>query len=166
MSRRKVQAHYVNNRDFYESIKTYKQKLNENSNTKIPNYVGICIFQICNRLAIKPNFSGYTYKDEMIADGIENCIQAINGFNPDRYQNPFAYFTQIAWNAFLRRIAKEKKEVYIKHKNMQQYFLFSEELENEFHVDVECFENKLTKSKKKSNIGLEKFIGDETKNDQ
>jgi hypothetical protein len=175
MSRRKVQANYVNNKDFYESIKTYLISSKENPDTKIPNYIGICIMQICNRLSTKLNFSGYTYRDEMIADAVENCVQAIKGFNPDKSQNPFAYFTQIAWNAFLRRIAKEKKEVYTKHKNMQQYFLFETEIDNDVHIDTKSnklsdqvianFENKLTKTKKKSNIGLEKFIEDTNQND-
>ena len=106
----KVKRHYVNNKDFYEAIVVYKNKFAENPNTKIPDYVGQCILAICNKLSTKPNFIGYSFRDEMVADGIENCIASVNGFNPEKSSNPFAYFTQIAWNAFIRRISKEKKK--------------------------------------------------------
>ena len=106
--------HYVNNRDFYESIKAYKTKLTENENAKVPDYIGICIQQIATRLSTKPNFIGYSYRDEMISDAIENCMYALPKFNPERTNNPFAYFTQVAKNAFLRRISIEKKEQYTK----------------------------------------------------
>jgi len=176
MSTRKV--HYVNNRDFYECLVKYKKNKEINQNAKIPNYIGVCVLQICNRLSTKPNFSGYTFKDEMVADAIENCISAINGFNPEKSQNPFAYFTQIAWNAFLRRIHSEKKEVYIKHKNMLNISL-TQTLENigddyDFgqlnnndasNKVIESYENKLTKTKKPVNIGIEKFVELSEKNE-
>jgi DNA-directed RNA polymerase specialized sigma24 family protein len=75
---------------------------------------------IAQRLATRPNFSGYMYKEEMVSDGIENCLQYIHNFNPEKSQNPFAYFTQIIWYAFLRRISKEKKQMYIKFKASQR----------------------------------------------
>ena len=81
---------------------------------------------IAQRLATRPNFSGYMYKEEMISDGIENCLQYIHNFNPEKSQNPFAYFTQIIWYAFLRRISKEKKQMYIKFKASQRQMLDSE----------------------------------------
>ena len=98
--------HYVNNGDLYRAMVEYKNKYNQNSNITIPDYVGVCIIQICTRLSSKPNFSGYSYKDEMISDGIENCLAAVNSFNPEKSKNPFAYFTQIAWNAFIRQIGR------------------------------------------------------------
>lgn len=91
---------------------------------KISNYIGECILLICNGLAKKSNFSGYTYIDEMISDGIENCIMALDSFdihNPKK--NPFWYFSKIAYYAFVRRIQSEKKQQFIKHKNVQQFFL-------------------------------------------
>lgn len=169
---KKAKRHYVNNKDFYEALVVYKNKLAENANTKVPDYVGQCIMAICSKLSTKPNFSGYTYRDEMIADGIENCIAAVNGFDPNKSSNPFAYFTQIAWNAFIRRITKEKKQQYIKHKNMVNSMMVADldqdtfntisgtasqynEMTNEI---IDSFEKKLTKTKKSGIIGLEKFI--------
>jgi DNA-directed RNA polymerase specialized sigma24 family protein len=171
MSRKKNQPNnYINNKDFYAAIVEYRDFVALNPDAKIPNYIGLCVMQICNRLSIKREFNGYTYKDEMIDDAIENCIRAVNGFDPEKSSNPFAYFTQIAWNAFLRRIAKEKKEVYVKHKNMQRMILSgsmfdfgvehtTEIKNNELSNDViESYESKLTKTKKRAKMGIEKFI--------
>ena len=115
----------------------------------------------------------YSYRDDMIADGIENCVASVDNFDPDKSNNPFAYFTQIAWNAFIRRIAKEKKQSYIKHKNFENSFMM-EMLEEEGggtplkrneHSEeiIRSFENKLelTKTQKKNKIGLEKFTEEE-----
>ena len=118
-------------------MKEYKEKLelsrqNEEEPPRIPNYIGECIYLICNKLAYKPNFMNYTYKDEMISDGVENCVASVNNFNPEKSTNPFAYFTQIAWNAFLRRIAKEKKQTYIKHKNFENIYSINE-MDSIFH---------------------------------
>lgn len=165
--------HYVNNKDFYEALVKYNESLKSNPSTRIPDYIGKCILAICTRLATKPNFSGYSFKDELIADGIENCIVAINGFDPSKSVNPFAYFTQVSWNAFIRRISKEKKQQYIKHKNMQNNFsAHSEELSygdtgsiihaksNDMSNDIiSNFEDRLVKTqKKKAATGLEKFV--------
>jgi DNA-directed RNA polymerase specialized sigma subunit len=116
---------YVNNKDLYEALIAYKGKIKEAEDSgdeipRVPDYIGKCIYQIATRLATKPNFSGYSYKEDMISDGIENCLQYINNFNPEKSQNPFAYFTQIIWFAFLRRIQKEKKQMYIRFKSSQQ----------------------------------------------
>lgn len=160
--------HYVNNRDFYEALINYIEKVKVSNDVPIlPDYIGLCIIKICERLSTKPNFIGYTYRDDMVADGVENCISAVKGFNPEKSENPFAYFTQIAWNAFLRRIAKEKKQTYLKHKNMQNLFIHedfgqlqmqSNELSDEI---IKSFEEKqLTKiSKPVIMVGVEKFIG-------
>jgi hypothetical protein len=162
------QNHYVNNKTLYETMVNYKEKYdnaieNNQDLPKIPEYIGECILLICNKLSFKPNFINYTYKEEMICDGIENCLAAVNNFKPDKSNNPFAYFTQIAFNAFIRRISKEKKQTYIKHKNMENMFVF-DDLMTEFGHDennnlyinnnvnnhvVEDFEKKLTKNKKK-----------------
>lgn len=167
----KTKRHYVNNKDFYEAIVLYKQKLKENPEARVPDYIGQCIMAICTKLSTKPNFYGYSFRDEMIADGIENCIGAVDGFNPEKSNNPFAYFTQIAWNAFIRRITKEKKQQYIKHKNMVNSMLDAELDESSFttiagknsqynditNEIISSFENKLTKPKKSSIVGIEKF---------
>lgn len=157
---------YVNNRDLLNALIAYRALVAESKAAeeerppRIPEYIGECIYLIATRLATKPNFSGYSYKDDMISDGIENCIQYIHNFNPDKSENPFAYFTQIIWYAFLRRIHKEKKQMYIKFKSSQMLMLEHEiqnsgdnsiqlssppEYINEF---VNDFEDKMTSTKK------------------
>lgn len=105
------------------------------SDTPIPNYVGECLLLIANNLSNKHNFIGYTnnWKEEMISDGIENAIMYIGNFNPEKSKNPFAYFSQIIYNAFVRRINKEKKNQYVKYKNVQNFNLL-EQLENNTYV--------------------------------
>lgn len=167
-----MKKHYVNNKDFYEAIIAYQAVRANKPEARVPNYIGECIMEICKRLSTNRNFIGYSFRDEMVADGIENCIYAVPLFNAEKTNNPFAYFTQIAWNAFLRRIAKEKKEQYIKHKNMQNAFLDgagddmsygdsggqiharNNDVSNEI---IKSFENKLTKGKKGVKVGIEKF---------
>ena len=115
----KTQAHYVNNKDFTAAVAEYVSKINEaKAKEKTPpqmsEYIGECIYKIATRLSTRPNFINYTYRDEMICDAIENCIQYIGNFNVEKSNNAFAYITQICYYAFLRRIQKEKKQVYIK----------------------------------------------------
>jgi hypothetical protein len=124
MAKRRATRNYVNNRDLLDALVTYKGLCREAENAgegrpRVPDYIGTCIFQIATRLATKPNFSGYSYKEDMISDGVENCLLYIMNFNEEKSQNPFAYFTQIIWYAFLRRIAKEKKQMYIRFKSSQ-----------------------------------------------
>lgn len=97
---------------------------------RVPEYIGECISLIAKNLARKPNFMNYSFKEEMIGDGIENCLMYIDNFNPIKYKNPFAYFTQIIYYAFLRRIQKEKKQTYIKHKIMNHDMVFNNLVEN------------------------------------
>ena len=123
--------HYIDNKTFFEAIKKYRDSIKQaevdgKPKPIIPNYIGKCILMIANRLATKPNFINYSYKDEMISDGIENCIMYIDNFDPDKSNNPFAYFTQIIYFAFLRRIHKEKKHLYIKHQVFRQYAISDE----------------------------------------
>lgn len=123
MARRK-KKNYVNNGDLLDALIVYRKMCHEAEDAgeerpKVPDYIGNCIYQIATRLATKPNFSGYSYKDDMISDGIENCLRYILNFDPEKSQNPFAYFTQIIWYAFLRRIQNEKKQMYIRFKSSQ-----------------------------------------------
>ncbi len=116
---------YVNNRQLYEVLVDFVGKRREAISSeqelpRIPNYVGECISLIATRLATKPCFSGYSFIDEMISDGIENCIMYIHNFNPDKSSNPFGYVTLIIHHAFLRRIEKEAKHSYVRHKMMVQ----------------------------------------------
>lgn len=108
-------THYVNNAKFLELLNEYirdreQRKLDGRPPPTIPNEIGKIFIQIANKLSFRYNFNGYTFKDEMISDGILNAVEAINSFNPEKGSNPFAYFTQIIFWAFVRRIEKEKKE--------------------------------------------------------
>jgi hypothetical protein len=121
----KKPAHYVSNSDFLAAIKQYKISVAEAESKGfpspvIPNYLGECLLKIATHLSYKPNFVNYSYREEMISDGVENCIQYLSNFDPDKSSNPFSYFTQVIWFAFLRRIAKEKKQTYIKGKLIQE----------------------------------------------
>lgn len=121
---KKKSEHYVNNKEFYEALVEYNKKVDEAkllglSKPRISNYLGDCFLRIASHLAYKPNFVNYMFKDDMICDGIENCIQYIHNFDTNR-TNPFAYFTQIVYYAFLRRIAKEKKQLEIKSKIIER----------------------------------------------
>lgn len=167
-------TNYINNKTLYGAMIHYKNDLKEavgkgKEKPIVPKYIGESILLICNNLAKKPNFSGYTYKMDMISDGVMDCISAVDNFDPDKTNNPFAYFTQIAWNAFLRRIQKEKKQTYIKHKNYENSFLLMDVFDeanksmqlksNEYSAEiVKSYEEKLTKTKKASKlVGVEKF---------
>ena len=116
-------AHYVDNQRFLEEITEYQTKRLEakddgSESPPCPEYIGECFMKIAQRLSYRPNFINYAFRDDMISDGIENCVQYMNNFNPEKSKNPFAYFTQIIYYAFVRRIQKEKKQLYIKYKTM------------------------------------------------
>lgn len=118
-------VHYVDNKKFYEEILIHKEKVKEArekglQDPKLSNYIGECIYKIANKLSNKPCFINYSFRDEMISDGIENCILYFNDYNPELGKNPFAYFTQVIYFAFLRRINKEEKNRYIIYKNFQE----------------------------------------------
>jgi len=125
MTKRRRSEHYVNNKEFLIAIVEYKamvRRAAENGEPKprITNYLGECFLKIATHLSYKPNFVNYMFKDDMICDGIENCVQYINNFDPEKSSNPFAYFTQIIHYAFLRRIQKEKKQLEIKTKIIER----------------------------------------------
>lgn len=143
---RERSEHYVNNKEFLIAIIEYRRKvtnvaekeiegfldLNEEEKfqtlkswkskdkPRISNYLGDCFLKIATHLSYKPNFVNYMFREDMISDGIENCVQYMLNFNPDKSSNPFAYFTQIIHYAFLRRIQKEKKQLEIKSKIIER----------------------------------------------
>lgn len=186
MSRTRSANNYVDNKKLYTEMVVYLNRLNEAKASgvpekewpRVPDYIGKAIFMIANRLATRPNFIGYTYREEMVGDGIENCLMYLHNFNPDKSKNPFAYFTQIIWYAFIRRIQKEQKQTYIKHKSLVNSSIMNNLVEmapddaSHFsavyvHMDtdksrelVDKFE-KTNKIKKKQPKGVEKFIGEE-----
>ena len=118
---KKKSEHYVNNKEFLAAMVEYKKLVNKakkagDKNPRVPDYIGGCFLKIANHLSYRPNFINYTYRDDMISDGIENCLQYLNNFDGEKSNNPFAYFTQIIYYAFIRRIQKEKKQVTIKQR--------------------------------------------------
>ena len=127
MARRSTtkKEHYVDNKEFLAAMIEYKEKCEKakkrkRKNPPVTNYIGECFLKIANHLSYRPNFINYTFRDDMISDGIENCLQYLDNFNPKKSNNPFAYFTQISWYAFLRRIEKEKKQQDIKLRYIAQ----------------------------------------------
>lgn len=141
MSRKKSE-HYVNNKELLEALIVYRTKVEKSylknfgkdlteqpkdqrakrwdDKPQITNYLGECFLKIATHLSYKPNFVNYMFRDDMISDGIENCIQYIHNFDPEKSKNPFAYFTQIIYYAFLRRIQKEKRQLDIKDKIIEK----------------------------------------------
>ena len=125
MAKRKRSEHYVNNKEFLAALIKYREdiaiaELKGNPKPPIPRYIGECFLKIANHLSFKPNFVNYMFKEDMISDGIENCVQYVHNFNPEKSQNPFAYFTQIIHYAFLRRIQREKRQLEIKNKIIER----------------------------------------------
>ena len=125
MQKRKRSEHYVNNKEFLEAIVKYKNDVAEAAEKgepkpRITNYLGECFLKIATHLSYKPNFVNYMFREDMICDGIENCVQYIHNFNPEKSSNPFAYFTQIIHYAFLRRIQREKRQLEIKNKILEK----------------------------------------------
>ena len=127
---KKKSIHYVNNADFSSAVVNYVTVLNEARKQEktlpvVPDYIAQCFLRIAEGLSHKSNFVRYTYREEMVMDAVENCLKAIENYNLEAATrsgkpNAFSYFTQISWYAFLRRIAKEKKQQDIKAKYITQ----------------------------------------------
>jgi hypothetical protein len=169
--------HYVNNPDFLQALIEYKQacdtaKKENREEPIVPNYIGECFLKIAEHLSRKPNFISYSFREEMICDGIENCIMYFRNFDPTKSTNPFAYFTQIIYFAFLRRIQKEKKQLYVKYKATEQFGILDEAelfedsdgnvkqfvLYDNISEFIQTFEEKKKAKKKTKAKGLDKFI--------
>ena len=125
MAPRAKKQHYVDNKELLAAVIRYKEDveiaaIKGKPKPKVSEYIGGCFLKIATHLSYRPNFINYMYKDDMICDGIENCIQYIDNFDPAKSKNPFAYFTQIVYYAFLRRIAKEKRQLDIKDKILEK----------------------------------------------
>lgn len=125
MQKKEKSVHYVDNKKFYSEIVKYHEacevaRSNGKQEPRINDYIGGCIYKIANNLALNSNFIRYSYKEEFIEDAIENCFMYFNGFDHKKYNNPFAYFTQISYNAFRRRIKKENRARYTRYKYLQE----------------------------------------------
>ncbi len=171
--------HYVNNKEFLQAMIEWNNLCKEaksqgKTTPPVTNYIGECFLKIANHLSYRPNFINYTYREEMISDGIENCLQYVHNFNPDKSPNPFAYFTQIIYYAFLRRIQKEKKQSHVKNKYIENMNIMPEEISGEgfdnpyieylqknYLPQEDVYKPKKKKTKPK---GLELFYEDSTNN--
>lgn len=177
--------HYIDNNEFLAVLVKYQKdvrraKRNKENKPPIPNYIGECFMKIAEHLSYRPNFANYSYRDEMIADAIENCLMYFENFDPKKSKNPFAYFTQIVYYAFIRRISKEKKQQYVKYKSLENSRIFDEitnedlellgseikssivkghEIYDNMAEFIENFEQtrKIKKEKTNKKVGIEKF---------
>jgi len=171
------ERHYVKNDEFLAALIDYKSKCDlaekeGKSEPPIPNYIGECFLKIAEHLSRKPNFISYSFRDEMIADGIENCLMYFRNFDPAKSKNPFACFTQIIYYAFLRRIMKEKKQLYVKYKATEQFGILDEaemfedidgnykqfEMYENISEFIHNFEENKKKKKAKTNKGVDNFL--------
>jgi hypothetical protein len=144
-------SNYIDNDKMYEEMREYVKNVAEYNKLlstlkpedpkpkkpAVSEYIGKCIMMIAQRLATKPNFANYTHREEMIGDGIENCLMYIDNFNPKKSKNPFAYFTQIIYFAFIRRIQKEKKQAYVKMKMFEEMDVKGSWLKKAFKNDMD-----------------------------
>jgi hypothetical protein len=172
--------HYINNKDFLKEMIKYRTAIRKakrlgQPKPQIPTYVAKCFMMIAENLSHKPNFLSYTFRDEMVADAIENCVMYVDNFDPSKSSNPFAYFTQITYYAFLRRIQKEKKQLYVKYKSTETAGILDEfelnENEDGTFRQFELYENisefisnyeNARKAKKAKRAGLEKFVDEDS----
>jgi hypothetical protein len=172
MAKKKTKSeHYVDNKEFLKAMSEFRLKVIEaeekgEKRPRTTDYIGSCFMKIAAHLSYSPNFKNYTFREEMVESGIENCLQYMDNFDPAKSTNPFSYFTQIIWYAFLRKIEKEKKVLYAKFKSIEKVNLandldksggfqyhdnikvseWSQEYMGKFITDFE--ENRRTKKKK------------------
>ena len=170
---------YIDNKKFLKEMVAYRKAVRKAKREglgkpRIPEYVGECFMKIAENLSHKPNFLSYTFRDEMISDAIENCVMYVDNFNPAKSKNPFAYFTQIVYYAFLRRIQREKKQLYVKYKSTEVFGVTDEygqmedddgynrqfELYDNIGEFIQNFETAKARKKAKQKRNLDKFLDD------
>ena len=164
-----AKKHYVDNKEFYAELVRMKEAEGEYI---ITDYVGQCFMSIATGLSNRPNFINYTFKEDMVFDGIENCVRYCHNFDPEKSKNPFSYFTQIVYYAFLRRIEKEKKQSYIRYK-MTEDMRVDELVDSQGNVNIDKtynvyqhdfssfdeFEKRKERGERKRKVGkLEEFM--------
>jgi hypothetical protein len=135
---KRKKPYYVDNKKFLEAMVEFRESVHKAKEEgaprpMVPMYIAECIMKIATHLSYKPNFVNYSFREEMISDGIENSLQYIDNFNPEKSSNPFAYFTQIIYYAFLRRIQKEKKYLYTKYKASENANVLGETADRQDH---------------------------------
>ena len=173
-------VNYINNKDFLQALKDYKAlcvAFPEGEKPKIPDYIGLCFLQIAERLSRKPNFASYSFRDEMVSYAVENCITYFRNFDPEKSSNPFAYFTTMVYNSFLRKIKDEKNQLYLKYKSIELVGILDEDelltdsdgrmkqFETYSNITdfINTFEDAAKKRKEKKDtlkkkVGIEKFV--------
>ena len=188
-----VKVEYVNNKKFYEAIVKYREQVAQalsdgKEEPRIPNYIGECILKIAEKLSTKPCFMNYSFREEMISDAVENCFLYFKDYNPDYnaqndpnyVPNPFAYFTQVIYFAFLRRINKEERQRYTMYKSFQENILHTADagllldaednhiMPNQMYDNINAFMEKFERKeaikkekRQKGKTGLQKYF-DET----
>ncbi len=185
MTSKKKKNHYVDNERFLAEIVEYKKQVviakeQGADKPRVSEYIGKCIYLIAENLSHKPRFMNYSFRDELVSDAIENCFLYFDNFNPDISKNPFAYFTQIIYYAFHRRISKEEKNRYIIYKKFQESVLDTSDAAfmidsdnnhlmsstmydnlNEFIRKFEGREAEKKEKRKAAKEGLDKFFGEE-----
>ena len=177
---KKQSVHYVDNKEFLKAMVEWRSKCLDadsigESRPPLTNYIGECFLKIATHLSYRPNFINYSYRDEMISEGVQNCLQYAYNFDPEKSKNPFSYFTQIIYYAFLRRISAEKKQVHIKNKLIEKrtyemyttipdddtMYSIDETMIDRFLPDEDVYKPK--KSEKPKTKGLEFFMGGDKK---
>lgn len=143
-------TNYIDNKLFLKEIISYRKAVQESRKKgkpkpRIPEYIGHCFMLIAENRSHKYNFRDYTFRDEMISDAVENSVRYIDNFDPAKSKNPFAYFSQIVYYAFLRRIQREKKELYVKYKSTEMHGVLDDfdqlETEDGSSRQFELYEN-------------------------
>lgn len=173
-----AKTNYVDNKLFLKEMTAYRRSVRKAQKDglekpRIPEYVGQCFMLIAENMSHKYNFLSYTFRDEMVSDAIENCVMYADNFNPRKSKNPFAYFSQICYYAFLRRIQREKKQLYVKYKSTELHGVLDDfdqlesddgytrqfEMYDNIGEFIQKFENaKAAKKAKAKAKGLEKFL--------
>lgn len=174
-----ARTNYIDNKQFLKEMVAWRKALRKAKREgmpkpRIPEYVGECFMKIAENLSHKPNFLSYTFREEMISDAIENCVMYAENFNPAKSKNPFAYFTQIVYYAFLRRIQREKKQLYVKYKSTEVHGVLDEfdqmedgtgytrqfEMYDNISEFIQNFEDAKARKKAKQKRNLDKFVDD------
>jgi len=185
MTYKKKKNHYVDNERFLTEIMEYKKRCREAidkglEKPRVPEYIGKCIYLMAENLSHKPRFMNYSFRDELVSDAIENCFLYFDNFDPDKGSNPFAYYTQIIYYAFHRRISKEEKNRYIIYKKFQEsvldtsdaalmidhddQHLISSTMYDNLNDFIKKFEGREAEKKEKRKAakeGLDKFFGED-----
>ena len=140
-----VKVHYVDNRKFLIALIQHRRarhhaKLRGEDPPVVPEYIGECFLKIGTHLSFKPNFANYTYREDMVSDGVENCLVYMHNFNPRKSRNPFGYFTSVIYYAFVRRIQRERRHTYLRYKLIEEAVIAgdtrtSQSATGEYHGD-------------------------------